>query len=65
LQRAPEKTYLAEGQRTVNVDRTEANATVNTQDERHAYEKCQYVEFKKRVAKMNELREAKGGARSN
>jgi NADH dehydrogenase (ubiquinone) 1 beta subcomplex subunit 7 len=36
-----------------------------TQDERHSYEKCQYVEFKKRVAKMNELREAKGGARSN
>ena len=35
------------------------------QDERHTYEKCQYVEFKKRVAKMNELREAKGGARSN
>ncbi|KAK4121242.1 hypothetical protein N657DRAFT_635835 [Parathielavia appendiculata] len=35
------------------------------QDERHSYEKCQYVEFKKRVAKMNELREAKGGARSN
>ncbi|CAG9947457.1 unnamed protein product [Clonostachys rosea f. rosea IK726] len=29
------------------------------------YEKCQYVEFKKRVAKMDELREAKGGARSN
>lgn len=35
------------------------------QDERHSYEKCQYVEFKKRVAKMNELREAKDGARSN
>jgi len=35
------------------------------QDERHSYEKCQYVEFKKRVAKMNELREAKGGERSN
>ncbi|KAB5525569.1 NADH-ubiquinone oxidoreductase B18 subunit-domain-containing protein [Coniochaeta sp. 2T2.1] len=35
------------------------------EDERHTYEKCQYVEFKKRVAKMNELREAKGGARSN
>ncbi|KAK0672369.1 NADH-ubiquinone oxidoreductase B18 subunit-domain-containing protein [Cercophora samala] len=34
-------------------------------DERHSYEKCQYVEFKKRVAKMDELREAKGGARSN
>lgn len=36
-----------------------------TQDERHSYEKCQYVEFKKRVAKMDELRESKGGARSN
>jgi NADH dehydrogenase (ubiquinone) 1 beta subcomplex subunit 7 len=35
------------------------------QDERHGYEKCQYVEFKKRVAKMNELRESKEGARSN
>ncbi|KAF3073650.1 hypothetical protein TsFJ059_005565 [Trichoderma semiorbis] len=34
-------------------------------DERHGYEKCQYVEFKKRVAKMNELRESKEGARSN
>ncbi|RFU78626.1 nadh:ubiquinone oxidoreductase, b18 subunit [Trichoderma arundinaceum] len=27
--------------------------------------KCTYVEFKKRVAKMNELRESKEGARSN
>ena len=36
-----------------------------TQDERHSYEKCQYLEFKKRVQKMQELREAKGGARSN
>ncbi|KAH8706356.1 NADH-ubiquinone oxidoreductase B18 subunit [Ilyonectria robusta] len=35
------------------------------QDERHGYEKCQYVEFKKRVAKMDELRESKDGARSN
>ncbi|KAI1207166.1 NADH-ubiquinone oxidoreductase B18 subunit-domain-containing protein [Annulohypoxylon truncatum] len=35
------------------------------EDERHSYEKCQYVEFKKRVARMDELREAKGGARSN
>lgn len=35
------------------------------QQERHTYEKCQYVEFKKRVAKMDELRAAKGGARSN
>lgn len=35
------------------------------QTERHSYEKCQYEEFKKRVAKMDELRAAKGGARSN
>ena len=35
------------------------------QTERHTYEKCQYDEFKKRVAKMDQLREAKGGARSN
>lgn len=35
------------------------------QQERHSYEKCQYDEFKKRVAKMDELRAAKGGARSN
>jgi NADH dehydrogenase (ubiquinone) 1 beta subcomplex subunit 7 len=36
----------------------------NPQDERHGYEKCQYEEFKKRVAKMDELRAAKG-ERSN
>jgi hypothetical protein len=35
------------------------------QDERHSYEKCQYEEFKKRVAKMDELRASKDGARSN
>ncbi|ATZ56767.1 hypothetical protein BCIN_14g00100 [Botrytis cinerea B05.10] len=35
------------------------------EQERHSYEKCQYDEFKKRVAKMDELREAKDGARSN
>lgn len=35
------------------------------QQERHSYEKCQYLEFKERVAKMDELRAAKGGARSN
>ncbi|KAL3466224.1 NADH-ubiquinone oxidoreductase B18 subunit-domain-containing protein [Aspergillus heterothallicus] len=35
------------------------------EDERHSYEKCQYEEFKKRVAKMDELRAAKNGARSN
>lgn len=36
------------------------------QDERHSYEKCQYDEFKKRVAKMEELRKEGGaGFRSN
>ncbi|OCL01978.1 hypothetical protein AOQ84DRAFT_434611 [Glonium stellatum] len=35
------------------------------ENERHSYEKCQYEEFKKRVAKMDELRAAKNGARSN
>lgn len=29
------------------------------QNERHAYEKCQYEEFKKRVSRMEELRAAK------
>ncbi|KAF2686856.1 hypothetical protein K458DRAFT_297109 [Lentithecium fluviatile CBS 122367] len=33
--------------------------------ERHSYEKCQYEEFKLRVAKMDELRASKGGKRSN
>ncbi|KAG9232834.1 NADH-ubiquinone oxidoreductase-like protein B18 subunit [Amylocarpus encephaloides] len=33
--------------------------------ERHSYEKCQYLEFKQRVKKMDELRAAKGGERSN
>jgi len=35
------------------------------QDERHSYEKCQYEEFKLRVQKMDELRAAKNGERSN
>ncbi|KAH7132285.1 NADH-ubiquinone oxidoreductase-like protein B18 subunit [Dendryphion nanum] len=35
------------------------------EDERHSYEKCQYVEFKERVKKMDELRASKGGERSN
>jgi NADH-ubiquinone oxidoreductase B18 subunit (NDUFB7) len=35
------------------------------QNERHSYEKCQYEEFKKRVAKMDEIRASKEGARSN
>ncbi|KAF2397641.1 putative NADH-ubiquinone oxidoreductase B18 subunit [Trichodelitschia bisporula] len=29
------------------------------EDERHSYEKCQYDEFKRRVAKMEELRAAR------
>jgi NADH dehydrogenase (ubiquinone) 1 beta subcomplex subunit 7 len=39
--------------------------TLSAQNERHSYEKCQYEEFKKRVAKMDEIRASKGGARSN
>jgi NADH dehydrogenase (ubiquinone) 1 beta subcomplex subunit 7 len=35
------------------------------QNERHSYEKCQYEEFKERVKKMDELRAAKNGERSN
>lgn len=35
------------------------------QDQRHSYEKCQYEEFKERVAKMDKIREAKNGQRSN
>ncbi|KAF2122801.1 NADH-ubiquinone oxidoreductase B18 subunit-domain-containing protein [Lophiotrema nucula] len=35
------------------------------EDERHSYEKCQYEEFKVRVKKMEELRAAKNGERSN
>lgn len=42
-----------------------ANSNPSKQNERHSYEKCQYEEFKKRVAKMDELRAAKNGARSN
>lgn len=45
--------------------KNKANRRGTIQDERHSYEKCQYDEFKKRVVKMNELREAKEGARSN
>lgn len=40
-------------------------ADFQLQMERHSYEKCQYDEFKKRVAKMDELRAAKDGERSN
>ncbi|EXJ57867.1 NADH dehydrogenase (ubiquinone) 1 beta subcomplex 7 [Cladophialophora psammophila CBS 110553] len=32
------------------------------ENERHSYEKCQYEEFKKRVAKMDEIRAAKAAA---
>ncbi|KAG9194162.1 hypothetical protein G6011_04197 [Alternaria panax] len=35
------------------------------ENERHSYEKCQYDEFKERVKKMDELRAAKNGQRSN
>lgn len=53
------------GGRSCHRTERKANSNHGQQDERHSYEKCQYVEFKKRVAKMDELREAKGGARSN
>jgi hypothetical protein len=42
-----------------------ADPSPRAQDERHTYEKCQYEEFKERVKKMDELRAAKGGERSN
>lgn len=45
--------------------RMNTSLCVFEQNERHSYEKCQYEEFKKRVAKMDEMRDAKGGARSN
>ncbi|KAI1613197.1 NADH-ubiquinone oxidoreductase B18 subunit-domain-containing protein [Exophiala viscosa] len=32
------------------------------EDERHGYEKCQYEEFKKRVAKMEEIKAARAAA---
>ena len=34
-------------------------------DERHSYEKCQYMEFKKRVAEQEELRRQRPGERFN
>ena len=43
----------------------EGQRLTNAQQERHSYEKCQYDEFKKRVAKMDELRAEKDGKRSN
>ncbi len=43
----------------------ELELIMESQTERHSYEKCQYDEFKKRVAKMDELRAANDGARSN
>jgi hypothetical protein len=47
-----------------NANRTR-QLIIASQNERHSYEKCQYEEFKKRVAKMDELRAARGGERSN
>jgi NADH dehydrogenase (ubiquinone) 1 beta subcomplex subunit 7 len=46
-------------------NRVEQKLTSALQTERHSYEKCQYEEFKKRIAKMDELRAAKDGKRSN
>ena len=53
------------GGNSVGAIESSANTMVSMQDERHSYEKCQYEEFKLRVKKMDEIREAKGGARSN
>jgi hypothetical protein len=49
----------------VNLQEPDSLTKDAAQNERHSYEKCQYEEFKKRMAKMDELRAAKGGARSN
>jgi len=49
---------------TSTLPQSTANQTSLLQDERHSYEKCQYVEFKKRVAKMEELRATKADGRS-
>jgi len=43
---------------------TDVRALDGVQNERHAYEKCQYEEFKKRVARMEELRAAKASESS-
>ena len=46
-------------------ENTSTGRLTTAQNERHTYEKCQYEEFKVRVAKMDELRAAKNGQRSN
>ena len=51
--------YLRERRHT----KRHANRRTAEQDERHSYEKCPYVEFKKRVAKMEELKAARPGER--
>lgn len=56
---------MAQTARETMLLNTNADYPPSTQNERHTYEKCQYEEFKKRVAKMDELRAAKGGERSN
>lgn len=38
---------------------TQLTKMTDFQTERHTYEKCQYLEFKERVAKITALREAK------
>ncbi len=47
------------------MNRIRGSRLTQSQQERHTYEKCQYDEFKKRVAKMDELRAARDGQRSN
>lgn len=57
---------MGEGEQASTYENTRRVLTnLRVQDERHSYEKCQYVEFKKRVAKMDELRASKNGERSN
>ncbi|KAI0480003.1 NADH-ubiquinone oxidoreductase B18 subunit-domain-containing protein [Xylaria cf. heliscus] len=56
---------LPQASHIVEAGRNGADAESWVQNERHSYEKCQYEEFKKRVAKMDELRASKDGARSN
>lgn len=44
---------------------THTKPNLALQSERHSYEKCQYDEFKKRVAKMDELKKQEGYVRHN
>lgn len=67
LNKCRHKTWYAPWKCVVSLDegRLHKQELTIPQDERHGYEKCQYDEFMERVAKMDQVREAKGGARSN